>query len=203
MSKPFKSNLKSFNEKSFEEKTKKIKAALNLAEKSRVEFKSVHDLIRFVASASGISRTTIPRNPRYMQIINEYFANKCLSDIHEFSAQTPPDVLTAKISSDSLSISNLKAEVKRLTAYIENNKENLIEVTEKPAIKEVKTASDADFSDTCMALFELIKWLDGSISLDTKKGVLVDLSGMPGANVILQKKRLEPFLRWLKGVNNE
>ena len=202
MNKPFKSNLTSFNEKSYEEKTKKIKAALNLAERSKVQFKNVHDLIRFVASASGISRTTLPRNPRYIQIINEYFANKCLSEIREFSAETSPDILTAKISSDSLTLSNLRAEVKRLTAYIENNREIIADAKEK-RVKELPKNADADFSDVCMALFELIKWLDGSVSLDTKKGVLIDLSAMPGQNVILQKKRLEPFLDWLKSVNNE
>ena len=203
MSKPFKSNLENLNVARFLENSKRIKGALNLAEKSKLKFKNPNALIKFVAEVSSISRTTLPRNARYMRLINEYFASKCLVDLEHFSSGTPPEILNAKISSDTLVIANLRAEVRRLTAYIENNKEAIAESKKQGIAQPSESNLAADISDTCMALLELIKWLGESVSLDAKHGVLRDLAAKPDKNIILEKKRLSPFFYWLNNVNNK
>lgn len=178
---------------------------------SRVKFQHVTGLAEMVAThlthqeQRPCNRATLLRNKRYKALLLTFMAahlgggtkNLKLKSVADEKAKSL--VVTAELEA-----SNLKREVERLKVYIAHLEQHQ---TEQPALKVPPLERRANCQElheaqlnltrTCQALFAILRHFERTVSVDTDRGQVLDMSRLRN-NVIVDSALATPFVEWLR-----
>ncbi|MDP2030560.1 MAG: hypothetical protein Q8K12_13055 [Thiobacillus sp.] len=192
------SNINKYNAEREQQYLFLIHEALKKCKKGKMQFKSLGNLAEHIDSVTDIDRTTLTRNPRYRLLLVEHLAGQKGAYGAVSDEDAAPERLRARLLATHLEISNLKAEVKRLTACVKRAEElPALADSSSPNIQESNKDYVA-FVDTAMALAAVLNRLKATVTIDLKNKTIEDLAAKPSLRVIIGPDRTGPFIDWLR-----
>lgn len=189
-------NLRKFNEQRERDALMLIKKELVRCQKHRLSFKSLGALADYLATSTGIHRTTFMRNPRYKILLTECGVAKGIRDSEVCDQNASPELLRARLLALQLENSNLKQKLQRIEARVKT-----LEAQSKAMILPALDGGNSDylaFVDTAMALTALLRRLNDSISIDFEKRTIEDRAARPSQRIVVGPERTTAYLDWIE-----
>lgn len=206
-------NINTFSEYQEEKQARReslIRAYLIMAQKSRVRFKFVTDLAKFVAihvtqvEGSNCNTATLLRNPRYKSLLLSYLADEMRPGVKNLVLD-PLDSPASKALLTQLQLENRNVvnENARLKAHVAALKDDVPTArfqqhSQNAAISSLQN-SESNFVLTCQVLLRLLEYFSDLdlVRIDAESSNLLDKSKKTH-NVIADARLTAPFMIWLK-----
>lgn len=195
---------------------KLIEVELNDARRLRgMNFGDIDALVRYISKHTGIYRTTLKRNKKYLQLLRDFLARQPGATSMVKIDDASPELLRAMIESRDMTIGNLSNQVRILNARISRLEQGRNQLTSPAVSTDIslplsKVASpvyaDAAFQDTAIALLQLIKHINGStnsesIVIDEEENLILDMAIVnPQKRKVaaIGPERTRSFIQWVK-----
>lgn len=177
---------------------------------TRVKFPHVTALADMVAShvayqeGHPCNKATLLRNKRYKSLLLTFMAAHLGSGTKSLTLKDVTDEKAkALVTTAQLEASNYKRECERLKAYVAHMEKNQGSLPVAPGTQQANLSQEAfhdlqlKYTRTCQALFVLLQHFGKSLSVDTEKELIVDLSRLRN-NVVVEASIAAPFFEWLR-----
>lgn len=194
-------NLHRFNDEREKSYLLALKHELEKLRKRKIQFPTLGNLAGYVASAAGIHRTTLTRNPKYRTFLLAHLAAQKGGVDLVSDDDAPPEMLRAKLIASRLEISNLKQTVNRLKRLFGAERDVVGMSTAKGKNGEHNNGQDDDhlkFVDTAMLLVLVLERVKDSITVNFSTKIIEDLAARPSERVIAGPKRAKVFIEWFE-----
>lgn len=175
--------------------------------KTRAKFEYVTDLAKAVAEqvemteGAPCSFTTLLRNTRYKALLLNFMAMRSGTD----AAQVSEPGALALIHTIELELGNVKHDNERLRLYISDLEARLKERSAAPSLPTQQAESPEDLNKlenekafACKALWLVLEHLKDLVSIDLKRGCIIDLAASKHKNVIVEPENARVFLDWVR-----
>jgi hypothetical protein len=189
-------NIQAFNTERAQRNVSLIAEELKKSKRRKLEFRSIGRLAEYVASTTGIHRTTLLRNNTYKALLVSHLASKGVATTSVSDEEAPVEILRAKLMGVRLELSNLKDKYRRLEAYISK-------LGTAPTLADEATDAGTEdyyiqFVDTSMALAAVLERLRDTTLLNTAAKTIEDLAAPPSQRTIVGPERATAFINWFQ-----
>lgn len=191
-------NFKGYRETSQEASVQLLKAELEKAQRRKMPYPDMATLVADMAERTKLHRTTLKRNATYHRMLLAFLGRQAGASTFVSDKDAPPELLRAKLIDAQMEIGSLKAQ---LAAQARSASAAAIA---GPNGSEAE--AHAAFADTVWALRAVLDRVnvDGEVfKVDMGKGEIRDLAAVPGRQVIVDGRRLQPFLKALQRLREQ
>lgn len=206
---------KGFQDEKQRRREKLIRDYLTALKNTRATFKFKTDLAKHVAAYVASEENgkcapgTLLRNVRYEPLLQKYMTGSRASGCGSLSAGLATESETnALLMEQTLTISNLRRELERLSTYCGKLETKLGEKNvggacldqEDVIIDDTSSGTDYkyQFVKTCQALRLVLDYIPNQFEIEPTEGFLKDKVIKRGNNVVVQAENMRPYNEWKK-----
>jgi hypothetical protein len=182
-------NLERFNAERSAQLVPLLARELQLCRKRKLEFKSVGLLAAYLSDRLKVHRTTFLRNLNYRTTLLEYLSLQPGAVTRTPDTTLDPAILQAKLVSARLEASNLRQDIKRLSAQVAGHRHTTLSSDGTPEL---------DFANLAMLMVNVMVRMEDTIVVDYDRRSIVDLAAKPSERVVAGPERAGPFISWLE-----
>ncbi len=177
---------------------------------TKVKFPHVTGLAEMVATHIAYqeqrpcNKATLLRNKRYKALLLTFMAAHLGAGTKSLKFKDVTDeTAKALVTTAQLEASNLKREGERLRAYIAHLEKHQGASAAAPVTAEAQPSSEAlhdlqlKYTRTCQALYTLLQHFGKTLSVDTDRQQILDMSRLRN-NVVVEAATAAPFFEWLR-----